>query len=145
MPVTVKLTLFQCLNCTELLIRRAVQPSWSVSSASCGFTAITTGASIWFSVSPASANGPPWHWSSACRNWDASTAGTQQRWPDWRRSTTTAKIIGDNGTSRVAGSAFRWSKALTDLYERLVGKGKSHKVAPVACARKLLLTRRITT
>jgi transposase len=36
-------------------------------------------------------------------------------------------------------AAFRWNKSLTELYERLVRKGKSHKVAMVACARKLLV------
>jgi len=36
-------------------------------------------------------------------------------------------------------AAFRWNKALIDLYQRLVAKGKAHKTALVACARKLLI------
>jgi transposase len=36
-------------------------------------------------------------------------------------------------------AAFRWNPALKDLYRRLTSKGKPHKVAMVACARKLLI------
>jgi transposase len=36
-------------------------------------------------------------------------------------------------------AAFRWNKALQALYARLRAKGKPHKVALVACARKLLI------
>jgi transposase len=36
-------------------------------------------------------------------------------------------------------AAFRWNKALIGLYARLTASGKSHKVALVACARKLLI------
>jgi transposase len=36
-------------------------------------------------------------------------------------------------------AAFRWNTALIALYRRLVGNGKTHKVALVACARKLLI------
>lgn len=36
-------------------------------------------------------------------------------------------------------AAFRWNKALVELYQRLVARGKPHKVALVACARKLLV------
>lgn len=35
-------------------------------------------------------------------------------------------------------AAFRWNKPLTALYARLKAKGKAHKLALVACARKLL-------
>lgn len=36
-------------------------------------------------------------------------------------------------------AAFRWNQALIDLYTRLTAKGKAHKQALVACARKLLV------
>jgi transposase len=36
-------------------------------------------------------------------------------------------------------AAFRWNRALVELYSRLIKRGKSHKVALVACARKLLI------
>jgi transposase len=36
-------------------------------------------------------------------------------------------------------AAFRWNKALIELYSRLVARGKCHKAALVACARKLLI------
>ena len=36
-------------------------------------------------------------------------------------------------------AAFRWNKALIDLYARLTASGKAHNVALVACARKLLI------
>ena len=36
-------------------------------------------------------------------------------------------------------AAFRWNAALIALYERLTAAGKPHKVALVACARKLLI------
>lgn len=36
-------------------------------------------------------------------------------------------------------AAFRWNPALIDLYARLTARGKTHKAALVACARKLLI------
>jgi len=36
-------------------------------------------------------------------------------------------------------AAFRWNKALIDLYARLIARGKAHSAALVACARKLLV------
>jgi transposase len=36
-------------------------------------------------------------------------------------------------------AAFRWNKALIDLYGRLTARGKAHNIALVACARKLLI------
>lgn len=36
-------------------------------------------------------------------------------------------------------AAFRWNLALKALYRRLMGRGKAHAVALVACARKLLI------
>ncbi len=36
-------------------------------------------------------------------------------------------------------AAFRWNKALVDLYARLIAKGKAHNSALTACARKLLI------
>lgn len=36
-------------------------------------------------------------------------------------------------------ASFRWNQALIELYGRLRAKGKGHKVALVACARKLLI------
>jgi transposase len=36
-------------------------------------------------------------------------------------------------------AAFRWNPQLNVLYKRLIAKGKPHKVALVACARKLLI------
>lgn len=36
-------------------------------------------------------------------------------------------------------AAFRWNKALINLYSRLTAAGKAHNVALVACARKLLI------
>jgi len=36
-------------------------------------------------------------------------------------------------------AAFRWNKALIDLYHRLTTKGATHKQALIACARKLLI------
>jgi transposase len=36
-------------------------------------------------------------------------------------------------------ASFRWNPQLIVLYERLIAKGKPHKVALVACARKLLI------
>lgn len=35
--------------------------------------------------------------------------------------------------------AFRWNKQLSDIYKRLIARGKHHKAALVACARKLLI------
>ena len=39
-----------------------------------------------------------------------------------------------------AFSATRWNPVIRAYYERLVGRGKAHKVALVACMRKLLIT-----
>lgn len=36
-------------------------------------------------------------------------------------------------------AAFKWNKALIDLYNRLITKGATHKKALIACARKLLI------
>jgi transposase len=36
-------------------------------------------------------------------------------------------------------AAFRWNTALVALYKRLVARGKAHKAALIACARKLLI------
>ena len=36
-------------------------------------------------------------------------------------------------------AAFRWNPALKALYQRLIGRGKAHAAALVACARKLLV------
>lgn len=36
-------------------------------------------------------------------------------------------------------ASFRWNTQLIALYQRLIGKGKSHKAALIACARKLLI------
>jgi transposase len=36
-------------------------------------------------------------------------------------------------------AAFRWNAQLMALYQRLIAKGKSHKTALIACARKLLI------
>ena len=36
-------------------------------------------------------------------------------------------------------AAFRWNSALKALYARLIARGKPHKIALVACARKLLI------
>ncbi len=36
-------------------------------------------------------------------------------------------------------AAFQWNKALIDLYQRLTARGRTHKSALVACARKLLI------
>jgi transposase len=36
-------------------------------------------------------------------------------------------------------AAFRWNKALIELYTRLKAKGKAHNAALIACARKLLI------
>jgi transposase len=36
-------------------------------------------------------------------------------------------------------AAFRWNKALIELYSRLIARGKAHNAALVACARKLLI------
>ena len=36
-------------------------------------------------------------------------------------------------------AAFRWNPALVRLYQRLIARGKAHKAALVACARKLLV------
>jgi transposase len=36
-------------------------------------------------------------------------------------------------------AAFRWNKALIALYSRLIARGKAHKAALIACARKLLI------
>ena len=39
-----------------------------------------------------------------------------------------------------AFSATRWNPVIRAYYERLIGRGKAHKVALVACMRKLLIT-----
>ncbi len=36
-------------------------------------------------------------------------------------------------------AAFRWNKALINLYSRLTARGKAHNAALIACARKLLI------
>ena len=36
-------------------------------------------------------------------------------------------------------AAFRWTPALHALYARLIGRGKPHKTALIACARKLFI------
>jgi transposase len=36
-------------------------------------------------------------------------------------------------------ASLRWNKALIDLYSRLMARGKTHKAALIACARKLLI------
>ena len=55
------------------------------------------------------------------------------------------RIAGGRGRVRKAlfaatlPAAFRWNKALVDLYQRHKARGKPHKSALVACARKLLI------
>jgi transposase len=39
----------------------------------------------------------------------------------------------------VLPAAFRWNKALIELYARLTSRGKAHNAALIACARKLLI------
>ena len=36
-------------------------------------------------------------------------------------------------------AAFRWNKALIEIYKRLTARGKAHNAALIACARKLLI------
>jgi transposase len=36
-------------------------------------------------------------------------------------------------------ASFRWNQALIDLYQRLIARGKAHRAALIACARKLLI------
>jgi transposase len=36
-------------------------------------------------------------------------------------------------------ASFRWNKGLIELYQRLIARGKTHKQARIACARKLLI------
>jgi transposase len=36
-------------------------------------------------------------------------------------------------------AAFRWNRALVDLYKRLLARGRTHKAALIACARKLVV------
>jgi transposase len=36
-------------------------------------------------------------------------------------------------------ASFRWNAALIALYRRLIARGKPHKLALVACARKLII------
>jgi transposase len=36
-------------------------------------------------------------------------------------------------------AAFRWNQALVSLYKRLIARGKPHRIALVACARKLIV------
>jgi transposase len=36
-------------------------------------------------------------------------------------------------------ASYRWNPALVALYKRLIAKGKGHKAALIACARKLLV------
>jgi hypothetical protein len=36
-------------------------------------------------------------------------------------------------------AAFRWNKALVELYKRLIARGKAHHAALTACARKVLI------
>ena len=36
-------------------------------------------------------------------------------------------------------AAFRWNKALIDLYAHLIARGKAHNAALIACARNLLI------
>jgi transposase len=56
-----------------------------------------------------------------------------------------AHIGGGRGRVRRAvyaaslAGAFRWNPQLKDMYQRLTARGKSHKQALVACARKLLV------
>lgn len=55
------------------------------------------------------------------------------------------KIAGGRGRLRKSlfaaalPAAFKWNKALMELYARLRAKGKEHKLALIACARKLLV------
>ena len=39
----------------------------------------------------------------------------------------------------IVPAAFRWNTALIALYQRLTANGKPHKLALIACARKLLI------
>ena len=54
-------------------------------------------------------------------------------------------IVGGRGRLRrslfaaALPAAFRWNRALIALYRRLVARGKAHKEALIACARKLLI------
>lgn len=55
------------------------------------------------------------------------------------------RIVGGRGRLRrslfaaALPAAFRWNKALIALYTRLTARGKAHKAALIACARKLLI------
>ena len=55
------------------------------------------------------------------------------------------KIAGGRGRLRKSlfaaalPAAFKWNKALIELYGRLRAKGKEHNLALIACARKLLI------
>ena len=66
--------------------------------------------------------------------------------------TTTAASMSARVTSKAAANAcagalytaalpasFRWNPQLIALYKRLIAAGKPHKVALIACARKLLI------
>jgi transposase len=55
------------------------------------------------------------------------------------------RIAGGRGRLRrslyqaALAASFRWNRALIALYQRLIARGKAHKAALIACARKLLI------
>lgn len=91
--------------------------------------------------------GPPWPCWYACPNWARSHAKKPQPWPGWESGAWQGQRRIEGGRARLRRSlyaaalpaAYKWNPGLVALYQRLIQAGKPHKVALVACARKLLI------
>ena len=121
------------------------------SSSRCAPMTISPGGSISCSASPASANAPRSRSSSACPNSAASAASRPPRSPALplrrrqrkaQRSAAHRRRPGRLRRSLFAAAlpaAFRWNKALIDLYAASQRAAKLTIAALIACARKLLI------
>lgn len=98
------------------------------------------------------ANAPLCVASSACQSSDGSAARKSRHWQVLQPSSGKAvsmkvKPISAAAVPRVRRAlyiaalpgAFHWNPELKALYDRLIARGKCHKAALTACARKLLI------
>ena len=134
------------------LKRRRAQPNCSRIVKACASMTTSPAALIWCSAFPASASAPrialiirmP-ELGRVSREEAAALAGLAPFDDDSGKHKGQRHIAGGRGRLRrslfaaALPAAFRWNKALIELYARLIARGKAHNAALIACARKLLI------
>ena len=129
-----------------------VKASANVCSRRCGKMTIWPPVSTSCRACRASASGPHYASLSGCPSSGKSAERKSPLWLGWRHSCGKAANTMDRGAYRrrpgvvrralyiaALPGAFRWSQELKAFYAKLIARGKSHKAALVACARKLLI------